>query len=111
VSRQEILAGSIDGRPNKAGRFEHLDRLRRHFVVVPIVRKLVSRELLLEETVEGLVTIKCPYDVIPIAPRIRPKRVCSENAFGVGVACKVKPVASPTLPVARAVEEPINYLF
>src|SRR5439155_24248531 len=68
---------------------------------VEIVRiELISRNLLSNEPIVGLVLIKRVDHVVAITPYIR-ARLVRLKTVGVGVSCEVQPVPAPALPVLR----------
>ena len=66
-------------------------------------KQLVAGDLLQDELVVRLVLVKAPYDIVAVAPSIRPFEVIGV-AGGVRIACHIQPVPTPLLSVAGGVE-------
>src|SRR5262249_44399465 len=70
---------------------------------------LVAGDLLLHETIVGLVLIEAADDVVAIAPGVGP-RLVSFKALAFGEAGEIEPVAPPSLAVARRGEQTVDDL-
>jgi hypothetical protein len=70
--------------------------------------KLVSRDLLSNEAVIWLVLIERIDDVIAITPDIGSRFIALE-AFAIGLAGQVEPVARPSFAVTRGGQQPVHH--
>ena len=101
-------AGRPVGRhPQEAGGRQPLDRLRRELGMGGR-DELVAGELLDEEAIQRQVGVEGAHDPVAVLPGVGPGRIVLRGAGGVGVACRIEPMAGPPLAIVGRGEEPID---
>ena len=83
----------------EAGRHQRLRIIREH---------LVTRQLLLDETVVRLVLIEALNHVVAIAPDIGPRFIGFE-ALAIGIARQIEPMARPAFAIVRRGQQRIDH--
>src|SRR5262245_17837243 len=76
----------------------------------PIRPELVSRDLLSDKSVVGLVSVEGIDDVVAVAPGIGARFITLET-FALGVARQIQPMPPPALSVMRGTEQAVDQLF
>ena len=101
-----VVAGDhLGAQGEEPGGDEALDPLVR--ILPGSAGQQVSRDLFVDQAVEGLVPVERIDDVVPVAVRVGVGHVLVD-AVRVGVASHVEPVAAPAFPVAWRREEPVD---
>ena len=75
-----------------------------------IGEKFIAGQLLLDEAVVGLVGVERAYDIVAVAPGLRTK-VVDAVSVRIGIAHQIKPMAGPSLAIARAGKKLIDQLL